>query len=117
MWFGDVWQQAAFDLHRCNNDKYKYLHILQENLKESTRKLDIYEDIYFQQDNEPKHIAGIVKEWILYNTPHILVTLPQSPDVNLIEHLWAIIRKGLQKFNIQSKFERKNTQSVEFYIA
>jgi len=88
-------------------DKYKYLDILKQNLKESARKLDIYEDFYFQQDNDPKHTAGIVKEWIIYNIPHTLATLPQSPDINPIEHLWAIIEKALQKFNITSKASLK----------
>jgi len=54
-------------------NKYKYLHILQRNLKESARKLGIYKDFYFQQDNDPKHTAEIVKEWIIYNTSHMLV--------------------------------------------
>ena len=68
--------------------------------------MGIYEDFYFQQDNDPKHTAAIVKEWILYNTPHMLVTPPQNPD-NPIEHLWAIIGKRLQKFNIISRANLK----------
>jgi len=34
----------------------------------------------------PKHTAGIVKEWIIYNTLHTLATPPQSPDINPIEY-------------------------------
>ena len=32
-----------------------------------------------------------------------IVTPPQSPDINPIGHLWAIIRMELQKYNITSK--------------
>lgn len=42
------------------------------------------------------------------HTPHMLVTPPQSPDINPIEHLWAIIEKELQKFNITSKTSLKD---------
>lgn len=38
----------------------------------------------------------------------MLVTPPQSPDINPIEHLWAIIEKELQKFNITSKTSLKD---------
>lgn len=41
-------------------DKYKY--ILKNNLKDSARKLGLLEDFHFQQDNDPKHTAWIVKE-------------------------------------------------------
>ncbi|CAK9811766.1 Transposable element Tcb1 transposase [Anthophora quadrimaculata] len=89
-------------------DKYKYLNILKNNLKESARKLGLLEDFHFQQDNDPKHTARIVKEWIIYNTPHMLITPPQSPDVNPIENLWAEIGKRLNKFQITSKQILKN---------
>ena len=71
-------------------DKYKYLNILKN--KESARKLRLLEDFHFEQDNDPKHTARIVKEWIVYNTPHMLITPPQL-DINLIENLWAEIGK------------------------
>lgn len=29
----------------------------------------------------PKHTVKIVKEWLLYDTPHVLHTPPQSPDI------------------------------------
>ena len=60
------------------------------------------EDFHFQQDNDPKRTVRIVKEWIVYNTPHMLITPPQ-PDINLIENLWAEIGKRLNKFQIISK--------------
>ena len=61
-------------------DKYKYLNILKNNFKESAHKLGLLEDFHFQQANDPKHTARVVKEWIVYNTP-------QSSDIDPIENL------------------------------
>ncbi|CAK9811674.1 Transposable element Tc1 transposase [Anthophora quadrimaculata] len=88
-------------------DKAKYLHILKDNLKKSAVKLGLLENFYFQQDNDPKHKAKIVQEWLLYNIPHMLHTPPQSPDINPIEHLWTEIGKRLQNHNITSKDQLK----------
>ena len=40
-------------------DKYCYKSILQNNLQKSADNLGIGGDYYFQQDNDPKHIAEI----------------------------------------------------------
>lgn len=34
-------------------DKYKYLNIVKNHLKESTIKLGLLENFYFHQDNDP----------------------------------------------------------------
>lgn len=84
-------------------DRHVYLDILKTNLHESATNLGILENFYFQQDNDPKHTAGIVKEWILYNVPHRLETPPQSPNLNPIEHLWAHLKQCLSKYTISNK--------------
>ncbi|KOC62209.1 hypothetical protein WH47_03967 [Habropoda laboriosa] len=45
-------------------DKYKYLNILKNNVKDSARKLGLLRHFHFQQDNDPKRTAWIVKNWI-----------------------------------------------------
>lgn len=87
--------------------KEVYLKILQENLLQSAQKMGISEDFYFQQDNDPKHVAHVVKMWLIHKVPHLLVTPPQSPDLNPIEHLWDHLDKRLRKHVITSKPQLK----------
>lgn len=83
-------------------DRWQYLRILQQNVQTSADKLGIAEGYYLQHDNDPKHTAKIVKEWLLYGVPHVLNTPPQSPDVNPIEHLWAELKRNLGKTPIRN---------------
>ncbi|KAF7380904.1 hypothetical protein HZH66_014280 [Vespula vulgaris] len=84
-------------------DKHLCLNILKENLQKSADKLGIGSKFYFQQDCDPKHMANIMRQWSLYNTPHMLVTPPQSPNKNPIEHVWWKLEKRVKKYNITSK--------------
>ena len=71
-------------------DKYHYLNILEENLEASAVKLGIKDNFRFVHDNDPKHKSKIVTEWLHENVKEVLPHLPQSPDLNPIEHLWGI---------------------------
>ncbi|GFV46183.1 transposable element Tc1 transposase [Trichonephila clavipes] len=61
-----------------------YLSILKNNLSQSASKLGIDESFPLQQDNDPKHTAWVVREWLLYNVRKQIKTPPQSPDLNPI---------------------------------
>ncbi|GFU39943.1 transposable element Tcb2 transposase [Trichonephila clavipes] len=90
------------------------LNILQNNLKESADKLGLGSNFIFQQDNDPKHTAFVVKEWLLYHCRNQLNTPPQSPDLNVIENLWSHLERAVQKHQITSKEQLKSVLQEEW---
>ena len=86
-------------------DKYVYLNILKQNLKQSARKLGISSNFKLYQDNDPKHTADICKLWVLYHCPGAIKTPAQSPDLNPIEHVWDYLQQKLNEHHISNKQE------------
>ncbi|KAJ4447136.1 hypothetical protein ANN_09137 [Periplaneta americana] len=87
--------------------KEDYLHLLQHNLVKSAEKLGIEKEFMFYQNNDPKHNSYIVQECLLYKCPKVLHPLPQSPDLNPIEHLWEERDRRIGSRPISSKEELK----------
>ena len=80
-----------------------YLDILRNNLKQSAEKMNIFNKFMLYKDNDSKHKAYAVREWLLYNCPGVIDTLPQSPDLNPIEMIWNKIDIQIHKHNITNK--------------
>ncbi|GFV16642.1 transposable element Tcb1 transposase [Trichonephila clavipes] len=78
-------------------DHKLYIDILNNNLKESGKKLGLDGNFIFQQDNDSKYTARNVKMWCLFHCKQQLHTSPQSPDINVIENLWITLETAVQK--------------------
>lgn len=95
-------------------NKESYVELLRANLPPSVTKLNLPHDYIFFQDNDPKHKSHYARMWLLYNTPKVLDTAPQSPDLNPIENLWDHLDRQIRQHTISNKTQLKEIIQEEW---
>ena len=79
--------------------KEAYVRLLTTNIPKFDDKCAYpFEEIWFKHDNDPKHTAKIVQEWLQQQQFSIIEWPSQSPDLKPIENLWAKVKKSLRSY-------------------
>ena len=108
VWGSMSWKGlGTIDFIENTMTKEVYRDLLEKNLRQSARKVGLSRNFIFQQDNDPKHTAGIVTEWFKKHKINVLPWAPQSPDLNPIEHLWSEMERRLSGRKPKNKEELK----------
>lgn len=85
-------------------DQHQYLKILEEVMEPYAEEhLSVLWK--FQQDNDPKHTARIVKQWLRTKSITEMEWPASSPDLNPIENLWAEVKRAVGQRTYSSQNE------------
>lgn len=86
-------------------NQHQYKKVLETRLLPQLRDWFPDEDCVFMHDGAPCHKAKSVTKFLTENHVQTLPWPGNSPDMNPIENLWAVVKKRLKKTSITTKVQ------------
>lgn len=94
-----------FPSERLNSEKY--VEVLNSALPQIKKEFE-NEEFIFQQDGAPYHTSFFTKNFFVKNNILVLEWAVQSPDMNIIENLWALTKRKMGFYKVNSTKELIN---------
>jgi len=89
---------GALEIVEGTMNSEKYINILKKNLLPLMNECHSFGIDIFQQDNAPCHKPKSVTSFLERQNIAVLKWPPYSPDLSLIENLWAFVKEKFSLF-------------------
>jgi hypothetical protein len=101
-----------------NIDSTQYCNILYDGFIKTCDKFNYnLTDVSLMQDNATCHVSKKTKKWLSINNINAPIWPSNSPDLNIIENVWALLKRKIRRSSIRflTKDQLWNFIEAEWY--